>query len=392
MKVDGYFEGGKTEITVARRMPNGKLILGFYLVDLWCLGVKDTFYRVDITIPEYQDLLGTMNSEVNMIACQPKEAFNMIYASIEFAENFGFKPHKDFKITSGLLDPPDQIEYMDIETGLDGKPCYYSGPDDNVEAILKKLDANPGRGNYTYMGIDTLSGFEDGDFASLEELFPPQKVEEYLHKVPQKYKMEFTMQVVIAKLTGKYLGGDFTSLGKEYDEELVLDITESYEAALQEIMKVEGLAQHEFDEVEQNANEVMVRLVINRIIKHGGVAYLFEKEYRPLPISFDPDEIKDMEQGSELEKEMMAAFPPEYVLKNLFTELAVHFINDHYDGNPPDIIDDASVRDMIITRVVYFFELSGKGLEPIFDSKEGMEEYCRKTCADIFNNFGKDYR
>jgi len=284
LKVDGHFEGGKTEITVARRMPNGKLILGFYLVDLWCLGVKGTFYHSGITIPEYQNILGTMTSELKMIACEPKEAFNMIYASIEFAETFGFKPHKDFKITSGLLDPPDQIEYMDIETGLNGMPCYYSGPEDNVDAILKKLDANPGQGNYTYMNFDTLPDFEDGDFASVEDLFPQQKVDEYLQKVPEKYKLEFMMQVVIARLIGEYLGGDYTALDEEYDEELVFDITESYEAALLEIIKLEGLAQHEFDEVEQNVHEVMVRLVINRIIKHGGVAYLFEKEYRPLPI------------------------------------------------------------------------------------------------------------
>jgi hypothetical protein len=397
LKVDGWFEGGKTQITVARRMPNGTLILGFYLVDLWCLGLKDTFYRAGLTIPEYQELLGDLNSEIRMIACEPNEAFNMIYAAIEFAENIGFKPHKDFKITRGLLDPPDEIEYMDIETGLNGKPCYYSGPDDNVEAILKKLDVNPGRGNYLYSGIGIMpdfedDDFEDDDFAWMDEYFPRQKVEEYLQKIPEQYKSEFALQVVIAKITGKYLGGDYTALAEEYDEELVLDIAEGYEAALREIRELEGLAQVELTEERENANEVIVRLVINRIIKHGGVDYLFEKEYRPLPFTFNPGEIKDTEQGSELVKEMIAALPPEYVLESLVAKVAVRFIGDHYDGNPPDIIDDASARNTIITRVTDFFKVTGEAPEPIFDSREELEEYCSEICTNVFENFGKDYR
>lgn len=39
---------GISPIAVARRQPNGNVVFGNFLVDYWCLGVKNVFCNADI--------------------------------------------------------------------------------------------------------------------------------------------------------------------------------------------------------------------------------------------------------------------------------------------------------------------------------------------------------
>lgn len=45
----GWKEIGIAEIIITRIRPSGNLIAGFYLVDIFCLGLKETFCRENVS-------------------------------------------------------------------------------------------------------------------------------------------------------------------------------------------------------------------------------------------------------------------------------------------------------------------------------------------------------
>src|SRR5476651_1816007 len=86
---------GICNIIVSRRHKTGNFTVGIYLVDLYCLGVKNAMYEFNIDPEEYEYL--TENSG-DLEECEYVLAHNIIYGAIEFADDFGFQPHKDFAI------------------------------------------------------------------------------------------------------------------------------------------------------------------------------------------------------------------------------------------------------------------------------------------------------
>lgn len=160
---------GMGHFVVARQRKNGTLVVGVYLIDLYCLGLKDTFYS------EFEDL-GDLNKKlieasrgiVDFEEIESNLCFNYIYGAIEYAEDIGFQPHKEFKVTEYILDEVDDIEFVDIEFGHKGQPMFIAGEDDNVTQILATLDKTVGEGNYEYvLGED----FEDEDEENSEDFY-----------------------------------------------------------------------------------------------------------------------------------------------------------------------------------------------------------------------------
>jgi hypothetical protein len=105
-------------------------------------------------------------------------AHNIIYAGVEFADEYGFKPHKDFaSVTRFMLEEDsDEIEMMDIECGENGKPLYVRGPYDEehrANEIISQLEKTAGTDKYSFISdLDDFSAdsYEEEDEAYLQEL------------------------------------------------------------------------------------------------------------------------------------------------------------------------------------------------------------------------------
>jgi hypothetical protein len=124
-----------------------------YLVDKFCLGLKNTFGRVNYSRLRYEDeVQNVFFQNTTRAACPPELAHQMIYASIEYAAQFGFTPEKDYALTQYLLVPRGELEEpYDLKFGRDGKPFFIAGPYDNAKLILKQLEKTAGPGNYDYL-------------------------------------------------------------------------------------------------------------------------------------------------------------------------------------------------------------------------------------------------
>ncbi|PKL15207.1 MAG: hypothetical protein CVV49_21760 [Spirochaetae bacterium HGW-Spirochaetae-5] len=143
------------QISVARKHTNENITAALYLIDLACLGVKDTFYIFNTPENEYRKKMDQWIDTNDTNKVDYILVHNIVYASIAFAEDFGFEPHKDFTLVTKFLleEDNDDVDLLEIECGMDGKPAYFRGPfDDAIKAnrIITRLEKNAGSGNYLF--------------------------------------------------------------------------------------------------------------------------------------------------------------------------------------------------------------------------------------------------
>ncbi|MBW4617633.1 MAG: DNA-binding response regulator [Desmonostoc vinosum HA7617-LM4] len=138
-------------VVIARVARYNQITVCSYLLDIWCLGVKDTIppRTVDrVKFPEFAEAL------FNLFPGKPQEvplevAQGMIFSACEYAESLGFQPHKDFsKSRSHIGEWDGRIR---IECGRDGKPCYVNGPHDHPQKIMETLNQSRGEGNFDFI-------------------------------------------------------------------------------------------------------------------------------------------------------------------------------------------------------------------------------------------------
>lgn len=135
-------ENGLATILISRRQPDGRLTFGSYLVDLLCLGLKDTFCNADMPVERYErELRNRYCSGTAPVECSVSLAHHIIYGAIEFAAQFGFKPDKDFDLSQYVLEDIDDLEPCEeeVEFGRGGKPVYIQGPRDDPEQVMAQI-------------------------------------------------------------------------------------------------------------------------------------------------------------------------------------------------------------------------------------------------------------
>jgi len=168
---------------IIRQQTNGAYALGSYLVDLGCLGLKNTFAAMNLTWKDVQEKMQPpARSGSHIVQCDPNLVAKILLTGVEFAEQLGFFPHKDFRDSISMLQglDPDACQEH-VSTGKNGKPFYVQGPYDDTARILKRLEAAVGRDGFEFMyglgGFAEYTGDEDDydvDEEDEDSLEPPR--------------------------------------------------------------------------------------------------------------------------------------------------------------------------------------------------------------------------
>lgn len=149
---EDWKEKGLATILISKKQPSGNYLIAVYLVDIFCLGVKNAIFHFNMSEHEYEETKDKMFAQQPEIPCDIVFAHNLIYGAIDYAEELGFSPQKDFKIAEYALDPDLIDDGIDeIEFGKNGKPFYIAGPDDNVNRIIRTLERTVGEDNFNYL-------------------------------------------------------------------------------------------------------------------------------------------------------------------------------------------------------------------------------------------------
>lgn len=163
-------EHGLAHLLVVRKRGEGSADLGVFLVDTWCLGVKDAYGESDVPGALVDELVEERLPEETREGIHPACAKKLIEGAIAYAENLGFAPHRDYRKARRVLSGIEaSLCPTDFTFGRDGRPCYLRGPDDSderVDRVLARLDARCGPDGYDFVDPEEEAG---DDAASLRE-------------------------------------------------------------------------------------------------------------------------------------------------------------------------------------------------------------------------------
>ncbi len=146
---------GLGPVIIARCISPGEILLSNFLVDRYCLGVKNCFAQF-VYPSQYQEMLDGMAARgLEFKRIDSPSARRLVEDAVAFAARYDFKPHPDYRTAKLIFGDIDASAGKQlVEMGRDGKPFYISSPfeseRDSME-ILSKLGAASGQDGFHHM-------------------------------------------------------------------------------------------------------------------------------------------------------------------------------------------------------------------------------------------------
>jgi hypothetical protein len=167
-------ESGLVMVVVARERGSSAQVCEF-LVDTWCLGVKNALGPKSV---ERRKLPSFCADAFRGYPGEPVEvplvlAQRIVFGAVGYARGLGFEPHADFTKAAGHLGEWDGE--CDLEFGRDGMPMYIEGPHDDT-------------------GIPTAFGFRSANcLFAIEEYLSTRETAEVLDRRSSRSGSQLTM-------------------------------------------------------------------------------------------------------------------------------------------------------------------------------------------------------
>lgn len=142
-------DSGLVGVLVARDTGSTVLACGF-LVDVFCLGVKDTNGPKTMNrakLPDFTRRFFSSWPSQPPLAVPLELARHVVFGAVDYARALGFEPHPDFAKGAAVLGDWEAGS-SDVTFGRDGKPFYVNGPYDDTYATMEKLRRAVGDGNF----------------------------------------------------------------------------------------------------------------------------------------------------------------------------------------------------------------------------------------------------
>lgn len=164
------WETGIGQCIIARRVSGVEVAVGVFLVDTYCLGVKDAFWKI-VSEPEYRELRTRIDGHGRLLNVTPEYLSKLVHCAADYAQELGFSPHADFRharLLLGDIDPSLCSE--EFEFGKDGSPLYINGPNESPEKAQRIARRVQAAGGHFIMRVDpfgmdqmALSSEDDDD-------------------------------------------------------------------------------------------------------------------------------------------------------------------------------------------------------------------------------------
>jgi len=158
------FEQGLGNLVFSRSLPDGRIALSVFLLDMFCLGVKNAFFTIT-TKPQYAERLSGWSTSERLEAMHPACFRKLVEGGVAYAGELGFNPHADYLVARQIFGDVDAVACpTHFEYGHEGKPFYIAGPHDTatqVQTIVNQLERRLGTGNFDYLVMTDPSELGD---------------------------------------------------------------------------------------------------------------------------------------------------------------------------------------------------------------------------------------
>ncbi len=165
---EAIFSRGIGHVIIARILPDGRIAASLFLIDAYCLGVKDAFITVKSPLV-FNAMIERSPASSRLEEVTAPYARKLIEDAIAYARDLGFEPHRDFREAAVILGDIDSGECSETFTfGHEGKPLYISGPYDSesfAKRIVRQLtrDGGPGGEYIVEVGGSFMDELVDED-------------------------------------------------------------------------------------------------------------------------------------------------------------------------------------------------------------------------------------
>jgi hypothetical protein len=163
-------EEGIGWVTLSRETPNALVAVASFLVDTYCLGVKNL--NADIMsrptyIRDYRKKLAQNSPSRNI---SPAEARKFLESAVAYARGIGFEPYPDYEAAMLLFGDINPLESdAQFTFGQNGKPYFMAGPFDSrsrCQQIVDTLTKTCGAGQFHF----TVPVFGSDELILLDEV------------------------------------------------------------------------------------------------------------------------------------------------------------------------------------------------------------------------------
>jgi hypothetical protein len=166
---DNLFEFGIGTVILSRSLPNGELALTMFLVDVFCLGIKDAFYRI-LSQREYELYVDQIAGNTDLESVHPSCLRKLVEGAVQYARELGFAPHSDYGRAAKLFGDIDAAACPVRYTfGKNGKPVYISGTHESPAQSRRILETLARRLGPDEFHFATVTG-STGEDTALETL------------------------------------------------------------------------------------------------------------------------------------------------------------------------------------------------------------------------------
>ena len=162
---DSVFNSGVGMAFLIRKTGARSFAMGGFLVDAYCLGVKDVMFR-EVNKEELDRLLAGIETTAPLVPADLAYARKLLRDAAAYAQSLGLPPHADFAAVEPLFgDVAADACDVQFQFGYEGRPLYAPGPTESPTQIRRRLDRLRRKlgadGFGLHLPVDPLDALED---------------------------------------------------------------------------------------------------------------------------------------------------------------------------------------------------------------------------------------
>lgn len=146
---------GIGHVLVSRQLGAGQVAFAAFLVDVYCLGVKNAMANIVPRAQYGNEIYRKLASQDKLNSLRPECARKLVESAVQYAADLGLPPHSDYRKARLIFGDIAAAECEEDYTfGKDGKPFFVAGPHDNsvcCQQIIRTLYNHCGPDGYHFL-------------------------------------------------------------------------------------------------------------------------------------------------------------------------------------------------------------------------------------------------
>jgi hypothetical protein len=137
---ESLFDDGMGTLVLARGATPHHLELSSFLLDVFCLGVKDVMFR-SLESETFEIYMSAADAASPLVSVDPGYARKLLRDLAAWSQSIGFAPHRDFVAVERIFgdvsaDASDAV----FRFGCDGRPFYIPGPTETPALVQRRIE------------------------------------------------------------------------------------------------------------------------------------------------------------------------------------------------------------------------------------------------------------